>query len=33
MEGESGGKTEGRRGFQGEPLYSLPLGRGIRLFL
>jgi hypothetical protein len=30
MEGESGGETEGRRGFQGEPLLGLPLGRVIR---
>jgi hypothetical protein len=29
MEGESGGVTEGRRGFQGEPLLGLPLGRVI----
>jgi hypothetical protein len=27
MEGESEGETEGRRGFQGEPLLGLPLGR------
>jgi hypothetical protein len=27
VEGESEGETEGRRGFQGEPLLGLPLGR------
>jgi hypothetical protein len=31
-EGESGGETEGRRGFHGEPLRGLPLGRGMRFF-
>jgi hypothetical protein len=32
MEGESGGETEGRRGFHGKPLRGLPLGRDMRFF-
>jgi hypothetical protein len=30
VEGQSGGETEGRRGFHGEPLCGHPLGRDMR---
>ena len=30
VEGDLGGKTEGRRGFHGEPLCGRPLWRGMR---